>query len=90
MDKVTYISSSIALLDWCSLISIKVGEGRPGERRGKGKEREKKIKKDKVKKNTDFLKEDLGPLNWSCRGPISILAFEILFKSTAVSKDWRM
>ena len=90
MDKVTCISSSITLLDWCSSISVKVGEGRPGERGEKKKGREKRIEKDKVKEDIDFLREGLGLLNWSYRGPISILVFKILFKSIAVSKDWRM
>ena len=35
-------------------------------------------------------KKGLGQLNWSCKGPLSILAFKILFKSIAVSKDWKM
>ena len=87
MDKVIYISSSIALLDWCSSISIKVGEGRLGEREEEKKGKEKKIKKDKIEKDTDFLREGLELLNWSYRGPLFILAFEILFKSIVVSKD---
>ena len=63
MDKVTYISSSIALLDWCSSISVKVGEGRLGEREGEKKGREKRIGENKVKEDTDFLREGLGLLN---------------------------
>ena len=69
---------------------MKVGEGRPGERGGEGKGRERRIGEDKAEEDTDFPKEGSGPLNWSCGGPLSILAFEILFKSTAVSKDRRM
>ena len=35
-------------------------------------------------------KKDLKLLNWFCKKPLFILAFEILFKSTAVSRDRRM
>ena len=89
MDKVICVSSSIALLDWCSSISVKVGEGRLGER-GEEKGKERRIGEDKVEKDTDSLKKGLGPLNWSYRRPLSILISEILFKSIVVSKDQRM
>ena len=63
MDKVTCVSSSIILLDWCSSISVKVGEGRLGERGRERKEKERKIKKDKIEENIDFLRKGLGLLN---------------------------
>ena len=89
MDKVICVSSSIALLDWCSSISIKVREGRPGEK-GEKKEKKRRIEEDKVEEDIDFLKKGSGPLNWSYKRPFSILISEILFKSTAVSKNQRM
>ena len=54
MDKVTYISSSITLLDRHSLISVKVGEERPGKSRGKGKEGERRVKNDKAEKDINI------------------------------------
>ena len=80
---------------------MQVGEGRLGERRGEKEEGERRVGKDKVEKNMDFNlrlystvivlevkpKKGLKQLNWSYRGPLSILAFKILFKSIVISKD---
>ena len=80
---------------------MKVEEKRLRERIREKKERERRVGEDKVEEDTDFnlwlglivtiqevkLREGLGLLNWSCRGPLSILVFKILFKSTAISKD---
>jgi hypothetical protein len=53
VDKVTYIFFSITLLDWHSSISVKVGEGRLGEKGGEGQERERKVRENKAE-DTDF------------------------------------
>jgi len=54
VDKVTYISSSITSLDRHSSISVKVGEGRLKESKGKGKEGKRRVEDNKVEKNTDI------------------------------------
>jgi hypothetical protein len=53
VDKVTYIFSSITSSDWHSSISVKIGEGRLGEKEGKKQERERKVKEDKAE-DIDF------------------------------------
>jgi hypothetical protein len=53
MDKVTYVFSCITLSDWHFSISVKVGEGKSGEKGGKKQKREKRVRENKAE-DTDF------------------------------------